>query len=114
MHINKYIEEAENLLEEDETILKEIIFQGKYKTLSAYIFLTNKRVIYWKYVIFGKRFRNIYLPEIRGIRLAPQQFSSSGVLVVATKQGKEICLSPSLIGQSEADEFISAVKKEIQ
>ena len=109
-----YIAEVESLLEEDETILKEIIVQRIVKSVSTYIFLTNKRLVYWKCGFFRNGFKAINLSEIRTISYLPQVFSSAGLIKVITKKDKNLLLSPSFVGQLEANDFIDVVKKTLQ
>lgn len=108
------IEEAKSMIGEDEKILKEIIVQRLMKTTSTIIFLTNKKVIYWKVGFMKKGFETIDLSEINGITYLPQPFHSAGLIKIITKNGKNVLISPSYVSQIEANDFIKEVKKKIK
>ena len=113
--MGNYFEEAREMLESNEKIIKEISVQrsGLLKRSSTLILLTNKRIIYLFDRILSDKFKSIPLSEISGISYLPQLLHSAGILKIITKNGKAITISPSFVGQGEAQEFISEVKKSL-
>jgi len=111
-----YIKEVQNSLEKDEKILKEIIVKRAFllKKVSTYIFLTNKRIIYIQPtfgLLIKNKLKSVNLSEISGITYLPKPLHSAGLIKLITKKGKNILLSPSYVGQSEAIDFIEEVKR---
>ena len=108
-----FIEQAKEMLEKEKKILKEIIVQRKMAGVSTFIFLTNKKIIYWKYGVFSQGFKTINLSEISAMTYLPQIFHSAGLIKAISKRGENILLSPSYVNQLEAHEFINKVKEKI-
>lgn len=108
------IEQAESMLEKNERVLKRVIIQAIVKSISTIIYLTNKRIIYWKTGFMGNKFDSIYLSEIESVMFFPVPLGSAGRIKILTKNNKNLLISPSNIGQIEANEFIKEVRKRIK
>jgi len=111
------IEKAKEMLDKNEKILKEIVVQRAFllKPISTIIFLTNKRIIYFRNGVF----KTINLSDIAGISFISYYYlrkiyGSAGKIKIITKAGKGILISPSIVNQLEAYEFINKLKKKIR
>ncbi len=106
-----FIQKGRDMLEKNEKIIQEIIVQRVIKSLSTIILLTNKRIIYFSWVL---GFKAINLSEISAITYLPKPFHSAGLLKIITKKGKNILISPSYVNQIEANEFIKEIKTRLK
>ena len=107
------IEKGKNMIDKNEKIISEVIVYRVLKNYSTIIFLTNKRIIYFKNGFSFSGFKSINLPEIKGITYLTKPLHSGGLIKLITNK-KNILISPSYVGQDEANKFIEQVKKRIK
>src|SRR3989344_3583005 len=111
-----FVEEIEKLIKGDEKVFSKVVVQrkGLVKNASICIYLTNKRLIYWKCGLGGKGFDFIPLSEINSISFIPRLIASSGIIRVTKSDGKVIKITPSDLSNIEANDFVKEVNKRIK
>lgn len=113
MKIVNYIEKIESMIEKNEKVIDRIIIDRMVKSVSTYIYLTNKRIIFFSSSLF-KVIDSIDLANISAISYNPKSFSSSGIIKVIQKKGSTKMITPLFVSEIKANEFIRKVEKELE
>ena len=110
-----YIKRVKDMLKKNEKILAKVIVQrsGLIKNVSTYIFLTDKRIIYWKCGWGGKGFKSINFSEITAISFIPRLLETKGLMRITKNNGKVINITPMDVNQIQASDFIKEVNKKL-
>ena len=108
------IDEIKSILETNEKVIAEVTVEreGIFKSLSTRIYLTNKKLIYWRGIF--KSFKLMKLSDISSFSYVPGTVVSSGYIHVTQASGRTKRISESVIGQVAANDFIKKANKFVE
>lgn len=109
-------EVVDKIIEDDEEIIDKVLNPRKVGSLSTHVYLTEKRIIYHKQgflyqlVGIGDNYRTVNLDSVEDISYLPKPMHSGGLLEVYTKDGSKKNMTPSYVGEKEAQRFAETVR----
>lgn len=112
-------EVIDNIVEKDEEIIDKVINPRKINSMSAHIYLTDNRLIYHnpsflnRLLGVGKKYSEIELSSIEDLSYMPKPLHSGGLIEVYTDRGEKYNLTPSFVGEKEAERFIESARSRL-